>query len=203
MILALLLACSGGPEASPPAASPAAPSATHAPSAHVAASRPASFNLGRPATAEEIAAWDIDVDASGLSLPAGSGTVTQGQALFAERCVACHGLQGEGGLGPKLWGANTAPDVDFSTDAKIPRTIGNWWPYATTVFDYVRRAMPQTGPGSLTDDESYALVGFLLAKNGLFPEDGTLTKDTLMRVEMPAKSRFVPDDRGPGADGFR
>ena len=200
MILALLLACSGGPDATPATVAPGA----HAPSAaHVSAPRPGSFNLGRAATAEEIAAWDIDVDASGRSLPAGSGTVAQGQALYAERCVACHGLQGEGGLGPKLWGANTAPDVDFSTDAKIPRTIGNWWPYATTVFDYVRRAMPQTGPGSLTDDESYALVGFLLAKNGLFPEDGTLTKDALMRVEMPAKSRFVPDDRGPGPDGFR
>ena len=202
MILALLLACAGG--APSPSAAPSAPVAT-APVVTVPAvvAPKGGWGLGRAPTAEEIAAWDIDVDPSGASLPPGRGTVADGTTLYTQRCAACHGVNGEGGLGPQLWGAGTAPDVDFSTDPKIPRTIGNWWPYATTIFDYVRRAMPQTQPGSLTDDETYALVAFLLHKNELLAADAAIDGPGVKAVKMPAKDRFVPDDRKPGPDGFR
>jgi mono/diheme cytochrome c family protein len=154
---------------------------------------PERLGVGRPATPEEIAAWDLDVDATGAALPPGRGTVAEGQALYAARCAACHGVQGEGGIGPQLVAAN--PKTGFAEDPKIPRTIGNWWPYATTIFDYLRRAMPQTQPGSLTSDETYALVAFLLHRNEVVPAEFVADADAVRGVTMPTQVKFVEDDR--------
>lgn len=185
LLLVLSLSGCGAPAERPPASEVAA-----------AAPRqplPDRFGVGRPASPEEIAAWDLDVDATGAALPPGRGTVAEGQTLYAARCAACHGAQGEGGIGPQLVGAN--PKTGFAEDPKIPRTIGNWWPYATTIFDYLRRAMPQTQPGSLTHDETYALVAFLLHRNEVVPAEFVADADAVRGVTMPTKVKFVEDDR--------
>jgi cytochrome c len=121
---------------------------------------PVVYGFGTPATTEEIAAWDIDVMPDGEGLPAGSGTVAEGAELYAVQCAACHGFNGEGGLNDRL--VMHSPNEAFP-DASDPnsgqhRTVGNYWPYATTVFDYIRRSMPYNLPGSLEDDEVYALT---------------------------------------------
>lgn len=156
-------------------------------------SAPHRLGLGTPATAEEIAAWDIDVEPSGAGLPPGRGTVAEGRTLYAQKCAACHGPNGEGGLGPLL--VASEPKFGFAEDYKLPRTIGNYWPYATTIYDYVHRAMPQTAPGSLSPDEVYALVAFLLAANGAVPADFVADAETLPAVRMPTQVEFIDDDR--------
>lgn len=183
LILLLTIGCGADQDdtrAPPP--SPAKPAAL-----------PDRFGLGRAATPAEIAAWDIDVDPSGASLPPGQGTVAQGEELYRARCAACHGLQGEGGIGPALIGPQ--PKTGFGEDPTIKKTIGNWWPYATTIFDYVRRAMPQTQPGSLTDDETYALVAWLLHRNEVVPAEFVATAEAVRAVKMPVTVTFVEDDR--------
>ena len=181
----LLLACASSPP--PPAPTPAG---------HVVEA-PERYDLGRPATAEEIAAWDLDVDASWAGLPAGHGTVAEGATLYAQRCAACHGPEGEGGtgfVGPRL--VATVPKVEeLARDWKAPRAVGNWWAYTSTLFDYVRRAMPQSAPGTLTADETYALVAWLLARNGALPTDATLDDRSIREVVMPSGVRFTADDR--------
>ena len=164
---------------------------------------PARLGVGRPATAADIAALDIDVSPNGAGLPAGSGTASQGAAVYAARCASCHGPNGEGmpGAYPQLVGGPRGPSVDFSSDARIPRTIGNYWPYATTLFDYIRRAMPFTAPGSLSADETYSVTAFLLARDGVIPAGATLDARTLPAIEMPARKRFVPDDRRGSTGG--
>lgn len=204
-LLAILAACA--PETPPPPPSiPAPPPAVGLPAglppAAPPAAAPAAFGFGRPATAEEIAAWDRDVHPSGEGLPPGRGTVEEGRALYAVQCAACHGLKGEGGVGPKVIGPDL-PKTGFGEDWRgHERTIGNWWPYPTTIFDYVQRAMPQTAPGSLTPDQTYALTAFLLAENGAVPADFVADAQTLPAVKMPTKVTFVPDDR-EGTAEFR
>jgi cytochrome c len=144
---------------------------------------PVVYGFGTPATTEEIAAWDIDVMPDGEGLPAGSGTVAEGAELYAVQCAACHGFNGEGGLNDRL--------VMHSPN----ETVGNYWPYATTVFDYIRRSMPYNLPGSLEDDEVYALTAHLLYLNNIIPEDAEMNAETLPKVEMPARGKFVVDDR--------
>jgi cytochrome c len=151
------------------------------------------LGLGRAATAEEIAAWDLDVDTRGKGLPPGAGHVTAGASLFIARCAACHGLAGEGGTAPRLVG--TEPTTGFGDDPRLPKTIGNFWPYATTLYDYVGRTMPQTAPGSLTPDETYALAAWLLHVNGAVPADFVADAHTLPAVKMPTRLTFVADDR--------
>jgi cytochrome c len=166
-------------------------------------SLPAHFGLGRTATAAELAAIDIDVRPDGRGLPAGSGTPAAGARIYAARCVACHGKDGEGvrqdrlQLGPKLIGRNPGDAFDFneSTQKEGAKTIGNYWPYATTLFDYVRRAMPYDRPGSLTNDEVYAVTAYLLERNQLIKADAVIDAKSLPRVEMPSRDRFVRDDR--------
>jgi Cytochrome c len=154
---------------------------------------PESFGFGRLATEEEIARWDIDVSLDGKGLPDGAGTVPEGRRIYAEKCAACHGKTGKEGPYNQLVG----PAGDTTTRAK---TIGNYWPYATTVFDYIRRTMPYNEPGSLSDEEVYSLTAYLLHANGIIDSALVLQKDNLPAVQMPAQHKFVPDDRRGGPE---
>ena len=159
------------------------------------------YAIGRAATPAEITNWSIEVGPDGAELPAGSGTVDAGAAIFAAKCASCHGAKGEGMAPayPALIGRDPkGENFVFATDWKLTRTIGNYWPYATTVFDYVRRAMPLTQPGSLSDDEVYALTAYLLAANQVIPMNSTLDAAGLRAVKMPYVDRFVRDDRKGG-----
>ena len=176
--------------------------------AAAAQSPPKPIGLGTPATPEVIAALDIDVRPDGAGLPAGSGTAREGSAVYAQKCAACHGANGEGGTAEALVGAEPKTVAPFGPDYErwrgsrpdVPFTIGNYWPYSTTIFDYVRRAMPANAPGSLTADEVYAIVAWLLAKNEIIAEGDPMNRETLPRVRMPARSRFVPDNRKGGVE---
>lgn len=169
-----------------------------APSAQQRGSAPtAPLGIGRAASAEEIARWDIDIGPDGATLPAGRGTAAQGAPIYASRCAKCHGVSGREGPNDVLAGRHAAEGFSFSSAPKLPRTIGNYWPYATTVFDYVRRAMPPDAPGSLKDDEVYALVAQLLVWNELIPADAVIDAQSLPKVMMPARDRFVSDPRIP------
>ncbi len=152
---------------------------------------PGRFGFGRPATAAQIARLDLDVRPDGTGLPAGSGTVAAGRAVYAAKCAACHGSTGVEGPYNRL--------VTPAGGGK-EKTIGNYWPYATTLFDYIRRAMPYNVPGSLTDEEVYGVTAFLLRANGLIDSAAVLDAGTLPRVAMPAQRRFVPDDRRGGPE---
>lgn len=156
---------------------------------------PASFKLGRPASAADIKKIDIDIRPDGLGLPAGEGNALAGKTIYMTKCVACHGTDTTSGdaklLGPVLISENPG---------KKSKTIGNYWPYATTLFDYVRRAMPYTEPGSLTNAEVYHLTAFLLAANKVIKEGDVMNAKTLPKVVMPAQHRFVDDDRRGGPE---
>jgi cytochrome c len=145
------------------------------------------FGFGRKATAEEIAKIDIDVMPDGTGLPEGRGTVERGRALYKNQCVQCHGADGRGADYDALAG-----DADFA--------VGNYWPYATTLYDYIYRAMPQAVPGSLPPDDVYSLTAFVLHLNQLLPADGALDRETLPKIEMPHRDKFVYDDRAGGPE---
>ena len=166
-----------------------------------AVSLPARFRtIGRAATDAEIRAWNIDANANGSGLPPGRGTYARGAALFTERCAMCHGAHGEGiPPYPRLIGPEPRDSFPFGRDPKYVKTIGNYWPYATTVFDYVNRAMPLTAPGSLRSDDVYSLVAFLLAENRIVDRGMVIDARSLPKVRMPARARFVRDDRTGGA----
>src|SRR5215813_12726214 len=138
--------------------------------ASVAASAADSPNLGRPATAEEIATWDISIGPDGAGLPAGSGTAKQGEAVYAAKCLACHGEKGAGKPNDQLVGGQGT----IAGDKPAVKTVGSYWPYATTVFDYVRRAMPYNESKSLTSDEVYAVAAYILNLNGVIGEGDTM-----------------------------
>ncbi|MCI0435363.1 MAG: cytochrome c [Gemmatimonadetes bacterium] len=152
------------------------------------------FGFGRPATAAEIAALDLDVMPDGEGLPPGSGSVAEGQRVYREQCAACHGATGREGPQHKLV-ADPVPGFGFGDDPSLldERVIGNYWPYATTVFDYVRRSMPHDRPGSLPDADVYAVTAWLLWQNGVIAQDAVLDATTLPAVLMPARDRFVAD----------
>jgi S-disulfanyl-L-cysteine oxidoreductase SoxD len=143
--------------------------------------------LGRPATQAEIAAWDISIAPDGRGLPPGSGTATQGALVYAQKCQSCHGEKGAGGPNDRLVGGQGT----LASKAPV-RTVGSYWPYATTVFDYVRRAMPFVQPLSLTDGEVYALTAYLLSLNGIIGAEDVMNAETLSRVKMPNRDNFVP-----------
>ena len=145
------------------------------------------FGFGRKPTPEEIAKIDIDVMPDGTGLPEGRGTVERGRALYKNQCVQCHGADGRGADYDALAGSGA-------------HTVGNFWPYATTLYDYIYRAMPQAVPGSLPPDDVYSLTAFVLHLNELLPADGALDRESLPRIEMPARDGFVYDDRAGGAE---
>ena len=173
--------------------------ACHSPDGATPGGRPSRYGLGHSPSATEIAQIDIDANASGVGLPAGKGTTSAGAAIYAQKCAVCHGPRGEGiEKNPRLIGREPPPGFVFATDAKAPKTIGNYWPYATTLYDYLHRTMPLTAPGSLTSDETYSLAAFLLSENGIIPSTATIDAKTLPAVKMPAQSRFVADNRTGG-----
>lgn len=153
------------------------------------------LNLGKPISQADLAPWDIDVEPSGAGLPTGSGTSAQGAPIFAEQCAACHG---EGGKGAQTTtsGAPAAPAVvsDMKRNGidDTTLTIANYWPYATTLFDYIRRSMPWTSPRSLTDDQVYALTAYILVQNHLIDRTQVINAQTLPKVEMPNRNGFIP-----------
>ncbi|MFN2275466.1 MAG: c-type cytochrome [Anaerolineales bacterium] len=149
------------------------------------------YGIGKPATPEEIAGWDIDIRPDGKGLPPGSGSVEDGEMLYEEKCASCHGSFGEGvGRYPVLAGGEGT-----LTDERPDRTIGSYWPYASTVWDYIHRAMPFPQPQSLTDDEVYAITAYVLNLNDLVDDDFVLTQDNFASIEMPNKDGFFFDDR--------
>ena len=161
----------------------------------------ARYGVGRPATPAEIAAWDIDVNPTGEGLPAGRGTAEEGARVFAANCAGCHGVKGEGlPVAPALVGREPREGFPFGESLKHVPTVGNYWPYATTLYDYINRAMPATTPGSLTPDEIYAVVAWILAQNEIISPTAVIDAASLPRVRMPARERFVPDDRHGGAE---
>ena len=143
-------------------------------------------NLGKRLSAQEIAAWDISILPDGGNLPPGSGNAEQGARAYAQKCVACHGESGKGGIAAALVGS--AP---ITTISGAQKTIANFWPYPTTVFDFIRRAMPWQQPKSLTDDEVYALTAYIFALNKLIAEDATMNAETLPKVRMPNRDGFI------------
>jgi cytochrome c len=145
---------------------------------------------------EEIAARDIDVGPDGVGLPPGKGSAADGARIYAARCATCHGKSGREGPNDVLVAPTPSSGFAFAQNPKLPRTIGNYWPYATTLFDYIRRAMPPDAPGSLSDDDVYALVAHLLAWNQIIAADAVVDAASLAKVRMPARDRFVPDARG-------
>jgi S-disulfanyl-L-cysteine oxidoreductase SoxD len=152
-------------------------------------------DLGKPISHADAAAWDIDIEPSGAGLPAGSGTSDQGASIFAEQCSACHGDGGRGAT-TTTSGAPAAPpvvsDVKRNGIDDTTLTIANYWPYATTLFDYIRRSMPWTSPRSLTDDQVYALTAYILVQNKLIDARQVINAQTLPKVEMPNRNGFVP-----------
>ena len=148
------------------------------------------FHLGRVATPEEIQAWDIDVAPDGEGLPAGRGTVKEGERVYAGRCAGCHGATGAEGFAPKLVGGQGT-----LASANPMKTVGSYWPYATTLFDYIHRAMPFVAPQSLTPDQVYAVTSWILFRNGLLDKDAVLDRQTLPKVRMSHRNGFVPDPR--------
>ncbi len=154
---------------------------------------PERYGFGRVATEREIAMLDIDVRPDGKGLPPGQGNSVRGREIYIAKCSACHGATGVEGPNDRL----VVGDTTLVKSRRV-KTIGNYWPYATTVFDYVRRAMPFNAPGSLTDEEVYSLTAYLLHANGLIDAKKELNAKSLPQVVMPAKKYFVPDDRQDG-----
>lgn len=153
----------------------------------------ATFGFGQPASTEEVAGWDIDFKPDGEGLPPGSGTVQEGEEIYARLGAKCHGDQGEGTEGvPALVGGIGT----LATDAPV-KTVGSYWPYAPVLFDYIRRAMPADKPQSLTPDEVYALCAYLLYLNGIVPEDAVMDAQSLPQVVMPNHAGFTSPDPRP------
>jgi cytochrome c len=147
---------------------------------------PAAPNLGTPISPAEIAGWDISIMPDGSGLPPGSGTAAQGAPIFAAKCAVCHGEAGKGGTNAALVGGSPLTEGIDTT-----KTIANFWPYATTIFDFTRRAMPWTRPRSLTNDEVYALTAYILALNKLIGENDVMNAQTLPKVRMPNRDGFI------------
>ena len=154
------------------------------------ASAPKGPSLGVPATAEDIAAMDVSIGPDGAGLPPGSGTPKQGAEVYTAKCIVCHGPEGANGVNDRLVGGQGS-----LKSATALKTIGSYWPYATTVFDYVRRAMPYPAPHSLSDAEVYAVTAYLLHLNGIIGADDVMDATTLPKVKMPNRDGFTSADK--------
>ena len=143
-------------------------------------------DLGKPISPAEIAAWDISILPDGSGLPPGSGTPAQGSGIYAAKCSMCHGANGKGGINAALVGGSP-----LTTGIDTPKTIANFWPNATTLFDFTRRAMPWPQPRTLASDEVYALTAYILALNKLIGENDVMNADTLPKVRMPNRDGFI------------
>ncbi len=181
---AAALACMGAAQAQTPAK----------PDAHVAAAAsPHVYGFGTNIDAGALTQF-VSPLPDGRGLPAGSGTVMQGQKVYTQQCLACHGAKLEGGIGDRLVGGRgTLPKSD-NGDPPI-KTVESYWPYATTLFDYIKRAMPFTSPNSLSNDDVYAVTAYILSQAKIVPDDTTLNQDTLAKVKMPNRDGFKPADR--------
>jgi cytochrome c len=151
------------------------------------------FGFGTTPTAQELAQF-TSVLPDGRGLPRGQGTVAAGRQLFDTQCASCHGADLEGGVGDRLIGGRGSLPGNSPTRAPV-KTVESYWPYATTLFDYIKRAMPLTAPNSLSDDQVYALCAYILARARIVPDDATLDAASLARVRMPNRDGFIPDPR--------
>ena len=147
--------------------------------------------LGKPTAAEDLAAWDISIGPDGAGLPPGSGTVKDGEATFAAKCQPCHGAKGAGTPNDRLVGGQGS----LPGEKPAVKTVGSYWPYATTLYDYISRAMPFDRPGSLTHDQVYALTAYVLYLNGLVKDTDVIDARSLPKIQMPNRNGFVPDPR--------
>jgi len=167
-------------------------------SANCLAADPGHYGIGTAATPEEIAGWDIDVRPDGKGLPKGQGSVVQGEILYEAKCASCHGSFGEGeGRWPPLAGGE-----DSLTEDRPEKTVGSYWPYASTLWDYINRAMPFPAPQSLKPDEVYAITAYVLYLNDLVEDDFVLTQTNLASIKMPNEENFYIDNR-PDTDNKR
>ncbi len=148
-------------------------------------------DLGRPAELEEIAVWDISIGPDGAGLPPGNGTPQQGETVYTAKCLPCHGEKGSGKPNDQLVGGLGT----LTGDQTAVKTVGSFWPYATTLFDYVRRAMPFNAPRSLSNDEVYAVCAYILQLNGIIGESTVMNAQTLAKVQMPNRDGFIPFSR--------
>jgi S-disulfanyl-L-cysteine oxidoreductase SoxD len=157
------------------------------------------YGLGHAISPQDLEPWDIDVRADGESLPPGQGSVAQGRQVFDGICAACHGEKGEGRAVPGAVGGFDQLVGGFGTlDKPSPvRTVGSFWPYATTLFDYVRRAMPFNAPQTLTNDQVYAVSAYILYMNKIVGEDAVLDAKSLPQVKMPNRDGFITEDPRP------
>jgi len=142
-------------------------------------------NLGKPISPSEIAAWDINILPDGTGLPPGGGTPAEGARVYAAKCAACHGPEAKGGVNARLVGGEPIKTIEAE------KTIANFWPYSTTLYDYIRRAMPWTKPRSLTNEEVYALTAYILSLNKIIGEGDTMNAQTLPKVRMPNRDGFI------------
>ena len=144
-------------------------------------------HLGKVISESDVAAWDISILPDGTGLPSGSGTPQQGAAIFASKCAVCHGENGKGATAAALVGGEP-----LTSGIETTKTIANFWPYATTIFDFTRRAMPWPRPRTLTNDEVYALTAFILAQNNIIGASDVMNAQTLPKVRMPNRDGFIP-----------
>jgi mono/diheme cytochrome c family protein len=157
------------------------------------------YGLGHPISPAELAPWDIDVRADGQGLPPGHGSVAEGRQVYADVCAACHGEKGEGRSVPGAVGGFdrlVGGDGTLATNHPV-KTVGSYWPYATTLFDYVRRAMPFNAPQSLGNDQVYAVSAYILFLNGVIAENSVLDAKSLPQVKMPNRNGFITEDPRP------
>jgi S-disulfanyl-L-cysteine oxidoreductase SoxD len=148
--------------------------------------------FGQPIAPQDAASWDISIGPDGAGLPPGRGTPKQGETVYAEKCVACHGEKGAGKPNDQLVGGRGSLNGD-----QVPvKTVGSFWPYATTLFDYIRRAMPLPASKSLSNDEVYAVTAYLLQLNGIIGEADAMDAQTLPQVQMPNRDGFIVFSRG-------
>ncbi len=145
------------------------------------------LGLGQALDLKTLSGWDIDISSSGQGLPLGSGNSTQGEQIYSKKCQACHGENGTGGIANKLTGG-----AGSLTTSSPQKSIGSFWPYATTLFDYIRRAMPLNAPQSLSNDEVYALTAYLLSINSVIDKNMALDASSLAKIKMPNANGFIP-----------